>query len=156
MPEYLAGVQQVEITNNVPTATQPVSIATLPTLSTVTTVGTVTTSNVVSKNLPAVTTVANLGASAVFTSPIIDAGSTMTYTKIRFRIIASHALTIEIRNGTSATVASNQVAVKPFTTVAGEPYIIDVPLIARYASIKATNGASATTYLEIHQILLGQ
>lgn len=142
-----------------PTGTQPVSIATLPTLANVTTLGTLTTmttGNVVSKNLPAVTTIANLAASGTFTSPIIDAGSTMLYTKIRFRIMASQPLTVEIRNGTSATVTSNQLAVDTITTVAGKPYVIDVPLIARYASIKITNGATATTYCEVHQMLLGQ
>ena len=140
------------MTGGTATATQPVTVAS----GTVTTVSTVTTSNVVSKNLPAVGTIANLGASATFTTPIIDAGSTMTYTKLRVRIIASHALTVEIRNGTSATATSNREAVKTFTTVAGEPYDIDIPLVARYASVKLTNGASATTYLELHHMLLGQ
>lgn len=148
-----------DITSGVsnPTITQPVSLATLPTLTTLTTLTTMTTGNVVSKNLPAVTTIANLLASGTFTSPIIDAGSTMLYTKIRFRVMASQPLDVEIRCGTSATVASNQLLSKVIRTVAGEPMIIELPLVARYASIKLTNTvATATTYCEVHQMLLGQ
>lgn len=147
-------LKSIQTAVGTPTGTQPVSIATLPTLGTLTTM---TTGNVVSKNLPAVTTVANLIASGSFTSPIIDAGSTMTYTKIRFRIMASQPLDVEIRCGTSATVASNQLLSKVIRTVAGEPMIIELPLVARYSSIKITNTvATATTYCEVHQMLLGQ
>lgn len=141
-------------------ATQPVSgsvaVTSLPTLSSVTTLSTVTTANVVSKNLPAVTSIAQIAVATPFTSPIIDAGSTMLYTKLRVRVTSNQPITLEVRNGTSTTVTSNQVSLTQ-AIPANTPTIVDVPLVARYASIKLTNtGAATTTLMECHQMLLGQ
>lgn len=141
MPEYLAGVQKVEVTANVPTSTQPISG------SVSVSSGTITVQN---KIYHLALHTAALTTTTPFTSTIQDLGSTPIYDMVRLRVRYNQPVTVDIYHGTSSTVTSNPIQ-QTVTVPANTVTIIEFPTIARYYGIKITNTGTATT--TIHETL---
>ena len=98
---------------------------------------------------------AALAANAATTPVARDISSTPLYSIYRVRVVSPVAGTLEILHGANATITGNKVVHSQAIT-AGTPYVVDIPLAARFVGCKFTNGATAVTagQLEITSALI--
>jgi hypothetical protein len=117
-------------------------------------ISTITTAYVAPKILRYTDTVANITTTTPFTGTNRDTGTTQLYTTYRLRIFADQPLKVDVHAGSSSTLASNKVQ-QTINVPANTMTIVDIPLVAQYVGIKATNTGSAnTTVCEIMSALM--
>jgi hypothetical protein len=87
-------------------------------------------------------TTTNLAANATFTGTTRDGGSSPLYNRFNVSGVAPTDGTVQIQMGT-ATPATFTAA--KANVVAGEPFLLSVPVTARYYRVVFANGATAMT-----------
>lgn len=110
------------------------------------TVTTVTTAYTASKMVFATDNTLNqqITTAVPFLSPVKDTSSTPTANTMRVRLFSSHAGTLELYNGSNATLLSNKVAMT-VSVEANKSIYVELPLVARYAGYRFINTGGATT-----------